>query len=448
MDEHHLRRIRIRRGTDSQRKLVLFEEGEFVYVNDIKRLYVGDNEKYGGNRTSNINHVINNLTRPKESDIGDLLYNKADKSTYIVDKDGSLKKIIYSTDDVYNYKNQLNDLELLLLKLEKLCCNTEFALDTDDGINILVDYGDWIKVKGYDIATVDVVVCKPPVISEKYLDLKANRTYTLDIQNYNSSPDIIFINNLIDIDGNTPPQDIKIIENSVNASKDIKIVEVTDTTIKFETILIDPKKVISLGTFIDYSIQNSCSARQKENASVTGIVYNTNIQVSTVEIGVYEKHTSAKSYTMYKVIDPITKEYPFDKNCWFIFYFDSKGLADSYYITEISKKPKLIGGNWILDKKAYGEIGPVAGKGMFIFWHPKDFDLNIWNQGKGSNDWSCFPLFNPSKHVNDSNYFFTEESIRPTPTQIQECLKNKKLSVLKDYTDVYTGTAIPSFIST
>lgn len=448
MDEHHLRRIRIRRGTDSQRKLVLFEEGEFVYVNDIKRLYVGDNEKYGGNRTSNINHVINNLTRPKESDIGDLLYNKADKSTYIVDKDGSLKKIIYSTDDVYNYKNQLNDLELLLLKLEKLCCNTEFALDTDDGENILVDYGDWIKVKGYDIATVDFVECKPPVISEKYLDLKSNRTYTLDIQNYNSSSDITFINNLIDKDGNTPPQDIKIVEDSVNASRDIKIIEVTDTTIKFQTILPDPKKFISLGTFIDYSIQNSCSARQKESTSVTGIIYNTDIQIYQVEIDVYQIHTSAKSYTMYKMIDSITRDYPWDKNCWFVLFFDNFEQNDSYYITEIDKKPKLINGNWVVNKRIFGEIGPIAGYGMYIFWHPKDFDLNIWNQGKGSNEWSCFPLFDPAKHVKDPNYFFTEESIRPTPKQIEVCLKNKNLSIRKDYTDVYTGTVVPSFIST
>jgi hypothetical protein len=447
MDEHHLRRIRIRRGTNSQRKEVLFEEGEFVYVNDIKRLYVGDRKTYGGVSVSNNNHVENSAIRPINSDVGDLLYNKTDKATYIVDKDGKLKKIIYSSDDVYKYKIQLDELELLLLKLEKLCCNTEFALDTDDGINILVDYGDWIKVKDY-AANVDVVQCKPPVISEKYLDLKSDKTYILDIQNYKSSPDIIFINNTIDTDGNTPPQDIKIVEDSVNSSKDIKILEVTDTTIKFQAILPDPKKVISLGTFIDYSIQNSCSARQKENSSITGIVYNTNIQVSTVEIGVYEEHTSAKSYTMYKVIDPISKDYPWDKNCWFIFYFNSRGFADSYYITEISKKPKLINGNWILDKKSYGEIGPVSYKGMFIFWHPKDFDLNIWNQGKGSNDWSCFPLFDPSKHVNDSNHFFTEESVKPTLTQIEECLKSKSLTVQKNYTDVYTGTAIPSFIST
>lgn len=92
MDEHHLRRIRIRRGTNSQRKQVLLEEGEFVYVNDIKRLYVGDNEKFGGYRVSNINHVINNAYIPKNSDIGDILYNKSDKSTYIIDKDGKLKK--------------------------------------------------------------------------------------------------------------------------------------------------------------------------------------------------------------------------------------------------------------------------------------------------------------------------------------------------------------------
>ena len=85
---------------------------------------------------------------------------------------------------------------------------------------------------------------------------------------------------------------------------------------------------------------------------------------------------------------------------------------------------------------------------MFIFWHPKDFDLNVWNEGSGRNLWSCFPLFDPSKHINDPNYLFTEETNRPTEQQISECLKSKSLTVRKNYTDVYTGTSIPSFIST
>jgi hypothetical protein len=150
---------------------------------------------------------------------------------------------------------------------------------------------------------------------------------------------------------------------------------------------------------------------------------------------------------MYKIVDPVTNDYPWDKNAWFVFYFDNFVEADSYYITEISKRPKLINGNWFLDKKSFGEIGSVYGKGMFIFWHPQEFDLNVWNQGKGRNQWSVFPLFNPSKHPNDENYFFTKENEKPTVQQIEACLNKKGLSVYKDYTDVYTGTALPSFIT-
>jgi hypothetical protein len=448
MDEYHLRRIRIRRGTNSQRKEVLFEEGEFVYVNDIKRLYVGDRKTYGGVRVTNNNHVENSAIRPINSDVGDLLYNKTDKATYIVDRDGSLKKIIYPTDSNYFLKKQLSQLELLLLKLEKLCCNTEFALDTDDGKNVLVDYGDWIRVKEYDLNNIEYVECKPPIISEKYLNLKTNTTYTLNILDSKSSNDIIFVNNFIDRDQNTPPQNIKIVENSVNSSNDINIIEVTDTTIKFSANLPDSKTIISLGTYIDYSIQNSCSAIQEENASVTGIIYNNSIAITTVELDTYNTRVSDKFYTMYKLIDPITGDYPWNLNCWFLFYFDNNNEADNYYITEIGKRPKLINGNWYLDKKTYGVIGSISNKGIYLFWHPKDLDLNVWNQGKGNNTWGVFPLFDPSKHINDENHYYTNENVKPTIEQINKCLSFKNLETTrKDYTDIYTKSEIPPYIS-
>lgn len=448
MDEHHLRRIRIRRGTNSQRKEVLFEEGEFVYVNDIKRLYVGDRKTYGGVRVTNNNHVLDAAIRPINSDVGDLVYNKTDRSTYLIVKDGTLKKIIYSTDSNYLLKKQLNALELLLLKLEKLCCNTEFALDTDDSVNILVDYGDWIRVKEYDLSTIEYVTCKPPIISEKYLNLKANTTYTLNILDSKSSNDIIFIDNLTDRDINKTPQNIKIVEGTVNTSKDINIIEVTDNTIKFSTKLPNPKTIISIGSYIDYSIQNSCSALQEEVASITGIIYNPSISITTVELDTYKTRVSDKLYTMYKIIDPITKDYPWNLNSWFLFYFDNNNEADSYYISQISKKPKIINGNWNLDKKTYGVIGPISNKGIYLFWHSKDFDLNVWNQGKGNNTWGVFPLFDPSKHINDNNYYFGNENVKPTIDQINACLSFKNLETTrKNYTDIFTGSEIPPYIS-
>ena len=447
MDEHHLRRIRIRRGTNSQRKEVLFEEGEFVYVNDIKRLYVGDRKTYGGIRVTNNNHVENTAIRPINSDVGDLLYNKSDKATYIVDKDGKLKKIIYSSDDIYKYKSQLDELELLLLKLEKLCCNTEFALDTDDGINILVDYGDWIRVRDYNVETVEFVECKPPIISDKYLNLRSNTTYMLNIVDAKSNPDIIFKDDLIDRDTNTPVKEITIIKDSVNASKDIQILEVTDKTIKFSTTQNNTGISITLGAYIDYSIQNSCSARQKEPASVTGIIYNTQVTINEAELDDYISRRSDKAYTMYKIVDPITRDYPWNIEGWFMFYFDAVVAKDTFYITEMEKTPKLINGNWVLNKKSYGPIGPIDGKRMFIFWHPKNHDMNIWNQGSGTNAWSCFPLFDATKDQRDPSSLFANENVPPTTEQIKSCLSKKGLLVRTNITNVYTGTDIPPFIS-
>jgi hypothetical protein len=53
MHEKHLRKLKIRRGNDDQRKVTLFEEGELVFVKDTERVYVGDDTTLGGNKISN-----------------------------------------------------------------------------------------------------------------------------------------------------------------------------------------------------------------------------------------------------------------------------------------------------------------------------------------------------------------------------------------------------------
>ena len=447
MDENHLRRIRIRRGTNSQRKQILLEEGEFVYVNDIKRLYVGDNEKFGGFRVSNINHVTNSANIPKNSDIGDILYNKSDKSTYIIDKDGKLKKIIYSTDSSYEDLNRLRELELLLLKLQKICCNTEFALITDDEEVMLVDYGDFIKVKDVDINSIEFFDCKHPIISKKYLNLKSNKTYTLNIKDKNSSSDIVFLNGDIDRDTNNPVKPIKIVQDSINSSNNIEILSVTDTTITFKTNVMKLGISIQLGSFIDYDLENECGTRQLEDPTISGIVYDSTIDINTVNINEYITHISNKKYTMYKLIDPVTKDYPWDIGSWFALYFNGLILSDNYYVTEVERAPRIINGNWVVDKRTFGPIGPINGEGVYIFWHPKNFDLNVWNKGFGSNRWNCFPLFNTFKHQNDPEYYFSNKNIKPTSEQIKACLIKNNINPVQDYTEVYKGTQIPDFIS-
>lgn len=449
MEEKHLRRIKVRRGSNLQRKQVLFEEGEFVYVNDIKKLYVGDVKTYGGIKVSNNNGVILKKFKPIQADIGDLFYNKLDKSTYIVNKLGELELLTFSTDDFYKYLKQIEELEKLVDNIEKFCCNTEFALDTDDGINILADYGDWIKVKDQDLS---VVLCKPPIISSKYLKLKTGKTYTLDILNANSDLDILFFNNLVDRDTNSPEQSIKIIENSINHSSNIKLLDTTDTTIKFSVENLPIGVSVGMGVFIDYNIENDCGSIQTEKGGIGGLVYNSNVSINSTEIESNKRYTSGKDYNMYQIIDPITKEYPWDKDGWFLFYFDSLAAADSYYITMFDKVPTLENGNTNIKSYIYGPIGPVSNKGMYIFYHPKDTDINIWNKGSGSNEWSVSPIYNTNEHPNSPNRFFKDVNTKPTRTQIDSMLIDKKIETstsvikLKDYTDIYKDTTPPPFI--
>jgi hypothetical protein len=49
-------KLKVRRGTEYQRRLVVLEQGELGYTTDTKRLFVGDGILSGGNIVSNITH--------------------------------------------------------------------------------------------------------------------------------------------------------------------------------------------------------------------------------------------------------------------------------------------------------------------------------------------------------------------------------------------------------
>lgn len=443
MEEKHIHRLRIRRGSNSQRKEVMFEDGEFVYVYDIEKLYVGDMKSIGGIKVSNNNQVILKNEKPISADIGDILYNKLNKSTYIVNKKNELQLINISINDIFKYLKQIEELEALLDNLEKFCCNKDFALDTDDGVNILADYGDWLRVKYPDLS---VVSCKPPIISSKYLKLKTNKVYTLDITNFNSDSDILFFDNLVDRDINEINQNINIIQDSVTSSNNLKILEITNNTIKFSVDPLPLDVVVGTGIYIDYDIQNDCGSIEKEKGKIGGVVYNNNATIYTTKLDEYKEYTSNKIYSMYQVLDPTTNQYPWDKECWFLFYFDSKDLSDSYYITMFDKSPDISTGDINVNTYSYGSIGPIFNKGIYLFWHPKDTDLNIWNKGNGVNSWSVFPVYNTDEHPNSPNRFFQNVNIKPTSQQIISMLNDKGLTYEKDYTSIYTDTTVPSFI--
>jgi hypothetical protein len=86
MINRRIAKIKVRRGTDAQRKQVIFEDGELVLCSDIERLYVGDGETYGGILLSNKCYVISNVDvndTPPFIKGGDLVYDDVTHSFYI-----------------------------------------------------------------------------------------------------------------------------------------------------------------------------------------------------------------------------------------------------------------------------------------------------------------------------------------------------------------------------
>jgi len=100
----------IRKGKDSQRTKVIFEEGEPVYITDKDRLYVGDNTTYGGINSSTKNHTVEENIIPEHGVLFDLLYNKKNKCISIIDKNNTLTNLT-------DYECKINNLFTLVNKL-------------------------------------------------------------------------------------------------------------------------------------------------------------------------------------------------------------------------------------------------------------------------------------------------------------------------------------------
>ena len=100
----------IRKGKNIQRKQVVFEEGEPVYITDKDRLYVGDNKTYGGNDAVSKNHIVKDNTIPPHGVIFDLLYNKKTKCVSLINKNNILTNIT-------EYECKINNLFTLVDKI-------------------------------------------------------------------------------------------------------------------------------------------------------------------------------------------------------------------------------------------------------------------------------------------------------------------------------------------
>lgn len=154
MQKNHLRKLKIRRGNDNQRKVTLFEEGELVFIKDSERVYVGDDTTLGGIKISNKNYFTVNSIKPSGAESEDLYYDQIGKTTYMVDVTGGSIEIISSIDKCCtNIKKDIDIIDTLLKRISGECCNPDNFLATDldnppvFSDNILLDNGDTIRVK-------------------------------------------------------------------------------------------------------------------------------------------------------------------------------------------------------------------------------------------------------------------------------------------------------------
>lgn len=154
MQENRLRKLKIRRGNNNQRKVTLFEEGELVFVKDTERVYVGDDTTVGGIKISNKNFFTINSIKPIGAETEDLYFDQIDKSTYMVDLTGGSIQIIPSLISCcVNIKTHIDIIDTLLKRISGECCNPDNFLATDldnppvFSDNVLMDNFDTIRIK-------------------------------------------------------------------------------------------------------------------------------------------------------------------------------------------------------------------------------------------------------------------------------------------------------------
>lgn len=87
MIDRRIVKLKLRRGTDDQRKQVVFEEGELIYTTDTKRVYVGDGRLSGGNLLANSVYGLTGF--PGAATVNDVLYRYDLGKSYIYGEDGN-----------------------------------------------------------------------------------------------------------------------------------------------------------------------------------------------------------------------------------------------------------------------------------------------------------------------------------------------------------------------
>lgn len=145
-----VRKIKIRRGIESQRILVLFEEGEPIYTRDTKRVYVGDNKNSGGVIQTHKSFITNSdVIPPIQSTDFDILYNQNSKKAYIIHEGELVNAFDSSLSIIERLQKDINNLNTIMFRLSTEVCNPDLMLKTDSDDNVLTDNKNRIKVTEY-----------------------------------------------------------------------------------------------------------------------------------------------------------------------------------------------------------------------------------------------------------------------------------------------------------
>jgi hypothetical protein len=146
MIDRRIGKIKIRRGTDSQRTSIVFPEGELLYTTDKNRVYIGDGTTSGGVFISNKNHISTTIeTLPYNALYGDIIHNRSDSTTYIVGSadDGSLSAIwiggLFRCD---NLKIQLENLKNRVVEILACVNNLKPTKPTTTNLQFVIQPSD------------------------------------------------------------------------------------------------------------------------------------------------------------------------------------------------------------------------------------------------------------------------------------------------------------------
>lgn len=330
-----------------------------------------------------------------------------------------------------------------------------------------VDIFQYTATDGLGVSNTAVVklsvICKPPIKVSRNLNLTSGKTYNLDITDPNSAPsEIVFVGGLGDRDVNIPAQPIRIIPGSIVKSSNITINLTSNTVINFTVAVPTGGASTTVGTFIDYELENTtCGLKSTDKSSTGGSSNNSNIRIVQGYLGVTINEGNVPlAFTKYPMFDLATKDYPWDNEGWFIFTFNTYSVPDQYYITMVSKPYKNPSGNWTTDKSFHGLIGPIGdsineGNGRFLFWKDKGMNLDCWGctpNGGSAYQMGCVQVYKPSiPDEKDPARYFSDKNIPPTNAEIATCLGNVGKppfnNTVTDYTGTFTGTGLPPFVA-